>query len=124
MTAYADRFSEQPGARFVADRPPARSTKEGTSMTAPPAVVPEVGAPTNKAVVNSQLGTAAQTFKKGLDGLVNLFEWAEPYDATALQAIGFTEEEANLLKSGLAEVPAIDDAVSATQFLKRFWGAV
>ena len=84
----------------------------------------EVGAPLSKATVNAQLGTAAQKFKEGLDGLVNLFEWAEGYDAPALEALGFTTEEANLLKSGLAEVPAIDDAVTATEFLERFWAVV
>ena len=38
--------------------------------------------------------------------------------------IGFTPEEATLLKSGLGEVPAINTALDATSFLKRFWGAV
>ena len=38
--------------------------------------------------------------------------------------IGFTPEEATLLKSGLGEVPGIETAVDATQFLKRFWGVV
>lgn len=86
--------------------------------------VPEVGAPLTKASVNAQLGTAAQKFKEGLDGLANLFEWQEAYTAENLEALGFTLEEANLLKSGLGEVPAIDAAVDATSFLKRFWGTV
>jgi len=84
--------------------------------------VPEVGAPLNKAVINSQLGTAAQLFKKGLDALTILEQWSQAYDAAALEELGFTTEEANLLKSGLGEVPAIADAVDATSFLERFWG--
>jgi len=84
--------------------------------------VPEVGAPLNKAVVNAQLGTAAQAFKKGLDALVVLEHWSQAYDAAALEALGFTAEEANLLKSGLGEVPPIAAAVDATSFLERFWG--
>jgi hypothetical protein len=84
--------------------------------------VPEVGAPLSKPVVNAQLGTAAQSFKKGLDALVVLNDWSLAYDAASLEALGFTAEEANLLKSGLGEVPAIDAAVDATSFLKRFWG--
>ena len=82
----------------------------------------EVGAPLTKATVNAQLGTAAQHFKKGLDALVNLYEWQTAYTGGMLEAMGFTAEEANLLKSGLGEVPPINDAVDATQFLKRFWG--
>jgi hypothetical protein len=84
--------------------------------------VPEVGAPLSKAVVNSQLGAAAQSFKKGLDALVILNDWSLAYDAASLEALGYTPEEANLLKSGLGEVPPIDAAVDATSFLKRFWG--
>ena len=83
---------------------------------------PEVGAPLNKAVVNAQLGAAAQHFKKGLDALVLLNDWSLAYDVAMLEALGFTAEEANLLKSGLGEVPPIDQAVDETQFLKRFWG--
>lgn len=82
----------------------------------------EVGAPLNKATVNAQLGAAAQSFKRGLDELVVMFEWQEAFTAEDLETLGFTAEEANLLKSGLGEVPAIDDAVDATSFLKRFWG--
>lgn len=84
--------------------------------------VPEVGAPLSKPVVNAQLGAAAQAFKKGLDALVLLNDWSLAYDAAALEALGFTTEEANLLKSGLGEVGPIDQAVDATTFLKRFWG--
>lgn len=86
-----------------------------------PAPVPEVGAPLSKATVNAQLGTAAQSFKRGLDDLVTTYEWSTAYTAEQLEALGFTTEEANLLKSGLGEVPAIDSAVDATSFLKRFW---
>lgn len=85
-------------------------------------LVPEVGAPLSKAVVNAQLGTAAQLFKKGLDALVILNDWSLAYDVAALESLGFSTEEANLLKSGLGEVPPIDAAVDATSFLKRFWG--
>ena len=91
-------------------------------MTPPAQPFPEVGAPLNKSVVNAQLGAAAQHFKKGLDALVLLNDWSQAYDASALEQLGFTAEEANLLKSGLGEVPPIDAAVDATSFLSRFWG--
>jgi hypothetical protein len=91
-------------------------------MATEPPTFPEVGAPLNKASVNAQLAEAAQMFKRGLDKLVVLFEWQGAYTAEMLEAIGFTADEANLLKSGLAEVPPINDATDATQFLKRFWG--
>ena len=82
----------------------------------------EVGAPLSKQTVNAQVGAAAQSFKRGLDELVTAFEWSEAYTAAQLEAIGFTTDEANLLKSALGEVPGIDDAVDATSFLKRLWG--
>ena len=88
----------------------------------PPPAVPEVGAPLNKATVNAQLGTAAQSFKRGLDGLLNMNEWNLAYTQEMLVAIGFTDEEATLLKSGLAEIVPVNNAVDATTFLKRFWG--
>jgi hypothetical protein len=75
-------------------------------------------------VLNAQLGTAAQKFKEGLDGLVNLYELQTGYTGEDLEAIGYSPEEAILVKSGLGEVPGIDTAVDATSFLKRFWGAV
>jgi hypothetical protein len=84
--------------------------------------VPEVGAPLNKPVVNAQVGAAAQSFKRGLTDLVTIYEWSTAYSVDQLEALGFTTEEANLLKSGLGEVPPIESAVDATSFLKFFWG--
>ena len=86
------------------------------------ATVPEVGAPLNKATVNAQLATAAQSFKRGLDALMVMYDWQTAYDVAQLESLGFTTEEANLLKSGLGEVPAVSTAVDATSFLKFFWG--
>ena len=87
-----------------------------------PPVAPQVGAPLSKATVNAQVGTDAQNFKKGIDGLVARAKWAEAYDTPMLVALGFTEEEAGILKSALGEVPAIAEAVDATTFLERLWG--
>ena len=92
-------------------------------MAAPPAEPPvEVGAPLSKATVNAQVGTAAQSFKRGLDELVTAHEWQLGYDVPRLIALGFTEQEANVLKSALNDVPAIDAAVTAAQWLSRLWG--
>jgi hypothetical protein len=84
--------------------------------------LPEVGAPLNKATVNAQLTEAAQMFKRGLEKLVTMQDWSLAYSAEQLEQLGFTTEEANLLKSGLGEVTAVEDAVDACQFLKFFWG--
>jgi hypothetical protein len=90
-------------------------------MATPPGP-PEVGAPLNKATVNAQLTEAAQSFKRGLEKLVTMHDWSTAYDVAQLELLGFTTEEANLLKSGLGEVPAVETAVDACQFLKFFWG--
>lgn len=91
-------------------------------MATEPPALPEVGAPLNKATVNAQLTEAAQMFKRGLEKLVTMQDWSLAYSAEQLEQLGFTAEEANLLKSGLGEVTTVEDAVDGCQFLKFFWG--
>ena len=87
-----------------------------------------IGAPMSRAVVDAQLGSYAKALKIASDNLSVMKQWADGESTEDLMkpesegGLGYTEEEAGLLKSALGEVSPISDAIDATAFLKQVWG--
>lgn len=87
-----------------------------------------IGAPLNEAVLNASLGSYAKALKIASDNLRVLHQWSLGWTTDALMkpeaegGLGLTQEEADLVKSALGEVPPIADAIDATSFLKQCWG--
>ena len=87
-----------------------------------------VGAPLSEAVLNAQLGSYAKALKIASDNLRVMKQWSDGWTTEALMkpeaegGLGLSQEEADLVKSALGEVPAIADAIDGTSFLKQTWG--
>ena len=86
--------------------------------------VPQVGISVTKDSINNKLGANSNALKKSIFGLQDLNLWAAGYNADQLSAAyGFTIDEANLIKSALAEVDQFVTALEGLQFLDKTWGA-
>ena len=92
---------------------------EPPEPTPPP---PQIGIQVTGADANSQAGVATEQLHQCLEALDSIRLWSEQFTPEELEALGLPAGTGAQYKSAMGEVPAVQDAYKATQFLKKLAG--